>query len=98
MNKYNILPIGDRTPNDFCISKRSLVELIKIPIRAFIYPILNKIISNFVIKKYFNNYSFKPDLCLISQRGNDYETHRKRINSFISLNKSKIFATISGLD
>jgi ubiquinone/menaquinone biosynthesis C-methylase UbiE len=96
MNKYNVLPTGDRTPNDFCISKRSLFEVIKIPIRTFIYPILNKIISIFVIKKYFKNYSFKPDLCLISQRGNDYETHRKRINSFISLNKSKILVAGCG--
>jgi len=96
MNNYKYLPSGDKTPIGLVYLDNNLIEIIKINVRIYLYPIFNILISIFLTKKYFKNYYYKPDLCLISQRGNDYETHRKRVNNFIDLQNSKILVAGCG--
>ena len=65
-------------------------NFIKKGIRRFIYPIFN-FVNNLIIRyKIPHLKKFHADLILTSQRGNDYERHRRRLNSYKKINNSII--------
>jgi SAM-dependent methyltransferase len=78
------LPIGDHTPAEYQIPKRSNGEIFKRLVRRYIYPIYNSINNLYLTRRYVTN-DFEPDLWLWGQRGNDYERHRRRVTRYMPL-------------
>lgn len=83
------LPIGDHTPVDYCLPVEGFFEILKRPVRRLGYPIYNAINHSWLAHRYATE-DFQPDLWLWGQRGNDYERHRRRINSFLPLKDKNV--------
>jgi len=77
-----MLPQGDQTSSDFRLPITGRIERIKQPLRRFAYPIYNALRHPLLAQQYATA-DFKPDLWLWGQRGNDYERHRRRVNSLM---------------
>lgn len=58
------------------------IEVIKKPVRRYIYPLINNIDTLFYRDRY---KEYRPNLILSSERGNDYQRHRRRVNNFIPI-------------
>jgi SAM-dependent methyltransferase len=84
-----VLPEGDFTPASFAITVPEQLEWLKRPVRRFAYPVLNAI-NHYGLAARYASDAFKPDLWLWGQRGNDYERHRRRVNSFLPLRGARI--------
>ncbi len=86
-----MLPTRDFTPSSFSVPRESFIETsIKKPIRRYLYPIYNCVVSQWLAKQYREVVPFPVDLWLWGQRGNDYERHRRRVNSYLPLAKKDI--------
>lgn len=71
----------DMTPADFTLPHNSLIEKHGLkPIRRYAYPPYNWINNLWLSRTFGKEAAFHVDLWLWGQRGNDYETHRRRVN------------------
>ncbi len=80
----------DKTPKDFCIKEETVKEKIKKPFRKYIYPILSKYREINLEKRYKLKNKLGIDRIFADQRGNDYETHRNRINKYKNIKGSTV--------
>lgn len=76
------LPKGDRTPLNFRLLQPTFGERLKRPVRRIVYPWLNLLASK-RLKTLFGTSQFSPNTWLWGQRGNDYATHRRRVNNIM---------------
>lgn len=90
-----VLPEGDFTPATYQLPLPSQREFALKPIRRWIYPLLNWG-SDLWVRSYFKLINIRPDLFLWGQRGNDYERHRRRVNSLKKVQGSKILVAGCG--
>jgi ubiquinone/menaquinone biosynthesis C-methylase UbiE len=79
------LPQGDRTPEGFTVYKPSWKERFKKPLRALFYPLLTSWRNRQLEKSYGLNGLLGLDKTFMGQRGNDYESHRRRVDRFLSI-------------
>ena len=85
MKRYN-LPLGDRTPEHFSIEHPSFVESwLKQPMRHFGYPFYTALVNQWLLLTHGKDAPFHIDKWLWGQRGNDPESHRRRINRLLPL-------------
>ena len=71
-------------------NKNSSLELFKDFIRRYFYPIINFFNHCIAIRSYPFLKKFNADLILLSQRGNDYQRHRRRLNSIKKIKGSTV--------
>lgn len=83
------LPHGDHTPANYTQAQRENFYHLKKVIRSYVYPLVNYTVSNFLLKPKYK-YSFKNELILWGQRGNDYERQRRRLNRFKTIKGSVV--------
>ena len=79
-----MLPQGDHTPVKYELTVVGGEEHFKRIIRRFAYPIYNWINHVYLARRYTTK-DFRPDLWLWGQRGNDYESHRRRVANLLPL-------------
>jgi SAM-dependent methyltransferase len=80
------LPVGDHTPAGYQVPRDGWVEgAIKAPARRFGYPVYNFLVHRWLERKYGDLAPFPIDTWLWGQRGNDYATHRRRVNRVFPL-------------
>jgi len=90
-NVQSLLPLGDCTPVDFVLEKDSFVErAIKKPLRRYVYPPYNILVTYWISLTCKSAVSFKIDRWLWGQRGNDFAVHRRRINRLYPLEGKEI--------
>lgn len=88
----------DKTPDNFKIVTDSYFEKFgKKPIRQFIYPVYNLIVSLWLNKLYQDKSNVPVNLWLWGHRGNDYERHRRRVNKILPLKDKTILVAGCGL-
>lgn len=79
----------DKTPADWSIPRDGFIETwIKRPVRRFAYPSYVKWTSRRLEKRYAS--PFVVDHWLWGQRGNDYETHRRRIDRVFGIEGKRV--------
>lgn len=84
-------PTEDRTPPDYVLPQPGVVELfIKRPVRRYGYPLYNLVVDRLLRARFSERCPFHVDQWLWGQRGNDYETHRRRINSLLPLRGTRL--------
>lgn len=84
-----MLPVGDHTPQGYALPEPTFSERLKRPFRRVLYPALNALLHPFLSARY-SDQSFRPDLWLWGQRGNDYERQRRRVNGFLPIKGTTI--------
>lgn len=72
------LPRGDRTPEGFKVRGPSVMANVKAPVRRIAYPPVLAVRSRLLARR-FASPDFAPDRWLLGQRGNDYDSHRRRV-------------------
>ena len=91
----NVFPEGDHTPENYRLPVMNMYELVKRPIRKFLYPIYNRVCHT-ILSMRFATDDLRPDLWLWGQRGNDYERHRARVGRYIKLQGSDVLVAGCG--
>lgn len=82
----NILPPDDRTPANYAPSLPGCMEIfVKRPIRRVAYPVYKFFVNKWLDRQYRTLCRFNVDQWLWGQRGNDFEAHRRRINTLMTL-------------
>lgn len=89
------LPQGDHTPLNYKLPVLNNSEVLKRIIRKFAYPIY-KYINHIYLSRRYKTEDFIPDLWMLGQRGNDYESHRLRVARFIPLNNCNVLVAGCG--
>ncbi len=84
-----MLPPDDHTPKGFALPQTKYVEYLKRPVRRFAYPLYNLVVNKVLASKYASS-GFEPDCWFWGQRGNDYETLRRRVNKTFPLKGKNI--------
>ncbi len=80
----------DKTPKNFDLKNKKFFEKIKKPFRKFFYPLFTKIIEPYIEKKFKIKKIIGCDKVFLGQRGNDYEAHRSKVNSYKPIKDSVI--------
>jgi ubiquinone/menaquinone biosynthesis C-methylase UbiE len=82
----------DWTPEGFSIKTDgdTPLNVAKRLIRKYIYPIYNKIKEVNLEKEFKYKKKFQYNNIFSGQRGNDYETHRRTLNNYCTINNSTI--------
>ena len=84
-NVHNRPPQADLTPADFTQSRVDKVERIKRPLRRCVYPTYRLVCKLWLRHRYQYTFPFPVDQWLWGQRGNDLESHRRRIDRMFGL-------------
>ena len=86
----------DLSPRELTWLKPPPLELIKRPIRRWLYSPYVWLASPLFARRYGHYLPFPVDLWLGGQRGNDYEAHRRRLNKFVNLRNKQILVAGCG--
>lgn len=89
------LPVGDHTPDEYSLPSPGRFESIKRLVRAYAYPFYNWCNHQALARRY-GDKRIVADLYLWGQRGNDYERHRRRVASYLSLKNARILVAGCG--
>jgi ubiquinone/menaquinone biosynthesis C-methylase UbiE len=84
------LPMGDKTPINFVIKKDNIKEQLKKIVRKFLYPPYLSIKSKSIEKRFSHVKNMGMNEIFLGQRGNDYDAHRRRINTFRAVKNSTV--------
>jgi SAM-dependent methyltransferase len=92
------LPSGDQTPAGWELPRDSFTEAaVKKPIRRFAYPLYNSFMHRRVAARYAASAPFPVDEWLVGQRGNDYDTKRRRLDGIFPLAGKDVLVAGCGL-
>jgi SAM-dependent methyltransferase len=80
------LPAGDRSSSDLRrVYSLSLMERFKRPLRRVLYPPLVAAENLFLAYRYAAATPFRVNVWIWGQRGNDYDSNRRRVNRYKSI-------------
>lgn len=85
-----MLPDGDRTPPDFALPVVSLGERLKRPLRRLLYSFYRRVVNTWIRRQGYASLGLDADFWLWGQRGNDYETLRRRVNRAVAVRGGRI--------
>ncbi len=84
--------LTDRSPENISWMNVSFLEsFIKAPLRRSVYGAYSQLTSAWLSRKYQPMTTFEVDTWLWGQRGNDYASHRRRLNRQFGIRDKKIF-------
>lgn len=85
-----VLPEGDRTPVNFVLPDISVSERLKQPLRRLLYPLYGHVVNAWIRWRGYASPDLDANFWLWGQRGNDYETLRRRVNRIFPIHGKRV--------